>query len=167
MTGVQTCALPICLFCAQSSWQARTLANPAVPGPATLQITAMTIASCKDTTPGVTGVVGVVATNLPVIAQVFGSGTFPIQVIPGGGPGPLGITATLNTAAGAVTCVYQSLPPLQGSTGLGSVPWTFLNQRFQLTSGPLPFCGATLDYYTASFSPVIDLTAGGATVYVN
>lgn len=155
------------LFCAQSSWQATTLANPANPGPATVRITAMTIASCKDTVPGVTGVVGVVATNLPVLAQVSGAAPFPTQIIPGGGPGPLGITATLTTAAGTVTCVYQSLPPLQGSTGLGSVPWTFLNQRFQLLSGPLPFCGAPLNYYTASFSPVIDITAAGATVFVN
>lgn len=155
------------LFCPQASWQAKTLANPAVPGPATLQPTAMAIASCKDSAPGVTGVIGVVATNLPVVMQVTGSGGFPIQIIPGGGPGPLGITATLSTTAGTMTCVYRSVPPITGATALGAVPWTFVNQQFQLLSGALPFCGAPMNYFTASFSPVIDLTASGATVYVN
>lgn len=155
------------LFCPQSSWQAKTLANPAVPGPATLQPTTMTIASCKDSAPGVTGVIGVVATNLPVIMQVTGAGGFPIQIIPGGGPGPLGITATLSTTAGTIPCVYRSVPPITGSTALGAVPWTFVNQQFQLVGGALPFCGAAMNYFTASYSPVIDLTAAGATVYVN
>ena len=52
-------------------------------------------------------------------------------------------------------------------TGLGIVPWSFTNQPFVLASGPLPFCGSTTDFFTASYSPVIDLTQLGGSVYVN
>jgi hypothetical protein len=155
------------LICAQSVWQAPTLANPPVGGAAVLQITSYTISSCVDTAPGVTGVLGVTTANLPVMLRVTGVGAFPIQIIPGPGPGPLRIVASLNTAGGAVGCTWQSVPATNGTTGLGALPWVFNSQPFTLIAGPLPFCGAPNDFFTAAYSPVIDVTAGGANVFVN
>lgn len=154
------------LICKQSSWAAKTVANPAVPGPAALQIVGMSISSCADNNPGVISVAGVTIANLPSIMQVYGSAGFPIQIIPAGPP-PLEIVASLNTTSGPVSCTYQSVPPMNGSTGLGSVPWSFSGQQFQMVAGALPACGAPVDFYKAQFNPVVDLTAGGATVYVN
>ena len=154
------------LFCNQSSWTGITLANPPVPGPATIRITAMTIAACTDNNPTVLAVSGVAVTNLPVILQVNGAGAFPIQIIPGGPP-PVQIVASLTTTAGPVVCTYQAVPPTSGNTGLGALPWRFVNQRFNLVAGPLPPCGAGLDFFSASYSPVTDVTQLGANVYVN
>lgn len=154
------------LFCKQSSWQATNLSNPPVGGAALSRITLMTIASCTDNNPGVASVSGVAVTNLPDMLQVIGAGSFPVQILPSGAP--LQIVATLVLSTGATTvCTYQSNPPINGNTGLGAVPWSFTNQTFALTGGPLPFCGATTDYFSASYSPVTDLTQGGGNVFVN
>ena len=154
------------LFCKQSSWQATNLSNPPVGGAAVNRLTLLTIASCADNNPGVASVSGVGVSNLPDILQVIGAGSFPVQILPSGAP--LQIVATLVLGSGATTvCTYQSNPPINGNTGLGSVPWSFTNQTFSLTAGPLPFCGATTDYFSASYSPVTDLTQAGGNVYVN
>jgi hypothetical protein len=154
------------LFCQQSKWQAQLLSNPAVPGPATSKLVALAIAGCVDNNPTVTGVVSVAVGNLPQLLQVTGSGAFPIQILPTGAP--LQIIVNVTTTGGAVSCVYQAGGAVNGNTGLGSVPWVFTNQPFKLVSGPLTPCGSTaVGYLTASYSPVIDATAGGAVVYVN
>lgn len=157
---------PVGLFCKQSTWTATALANPPVPGPATLRITAMTIAACADNNPTVLAVTGVAVANLPSIMQVTGAGAFPIQIIPGGPP-PLQIIVSLNTTGGPVVCRYQAVPATMGNTGLGAVPWSFVNQRFNLIAGVLPACGAGLDFFTASYNPVTDVTLLGANVFVN
>jgi hypothetical protein len=155
------------LFCKQSTWQATSLTNPAVGGPAANRLTSLTIAACTDNNPGVASVTGVGVTNLPDILQVTGTGAFPIQILPSGAPLQIVATLLLSTGATAV-CTYQSNPPINGTTGLGSVPWSFTNQPFTLISGgPISACGAQADFFTASYSPVIDVTQLGKTVYVN
>jgi hypothetical protein len=154
------------LFCKQSSWQATALANPPVGGPAVSRITTASIASCADNNPGVASVAGAAFTNLPDLLQVVGAGSFPVQILPSGAPLQIVATLTLSTGGTAV-CTYQSKPPINGTTGLGIVPWSFTNQPFVLAAGPLPFCGSTSDFFTASYSPVIDLTQLGGSVYVN
>ena len=155
------------LFCKQSSWQATALSNPPVGGPAVNRLTLMTIASCTDNNSGVASVSGAGVANLPDILQVIGTGSFPVQILPSGAPLQIVVTLVLSTGATTV-CTYQSSPPINGNTGLGSVPWSFTNQNFSLTAGPLPFCGTTpTDYFSASYSPVTDLTQAGGNVYVN
>ncbi|MBC3839783.1 hypothetical protein GXW82_04670 [Streptacidiphilus sp. 4-A2] len=127
----------------------------------------LTISACTDNAPTVTGVTGVAVTNLPQFLQVIGAGSFPLQIVPG--PAPLQIAVTLSTTtAPSVVCTYQAAVPTSGNTALGSSPWRFVNQAFRLISGPLPVCGTSgTSYLTASYSPVIDTSAGGANVYVN
>ena len=115
------------------------LVNPPVGSPAVSRITLMTIAACADNNSGVASVSGVAVGNLPDMLQVR-AGSFPVQILPSGAP--LQIVVTLALSSGATTvCTYQSNPPINGNTGLGSVPWSFTNQTFALTAGPLPFCG--------------------------
>lgn len=154
------------LFCKQSSWQAMALVNPPVGSPAVSRITLMTIAACADNNSGVASVSGVAVGNLPDMLQVIGAGSFPVQILPSGAPLQIVVTLVLSSGATAV-CTYQSNPPINGNTGLGSVPWSFTNQAFALTAGPLPFCGAPTDYFSAAYSPVIDLTQAGGNVFVN
>jgi hypothetical protein len=160
---------PVGLVCQQSVWGGQLLANPPVGGLAVIRLlNPLTIAACGDNSPGVIGVNGVAVAGLPDMLQVTGVGAFPLQIVPA--PAPLQIILNLNTVAGPVVCTYQAAPPvLMGNTALGAAPWKFVNQRFQLIAGPLPFCGAAgpQSFLTASYSPVIDTTAGGTNVFVN
>lgn len=156
------------VVCQQSVWQAKLMTNPAVPGPAQMQvIPPLTVASCGDSNPGVIGVSSVSVANLPNILQVTGSGGFPLQLLPTGAPLQITVVAIV-AGGGTVPCVYQAGGPLTGNTAAGSTPWQFVNQPFKLVSGPLPQCGsAPVGYVSMSYSPVIDTTLGGATVFVN
>jgi len=156
------------LFCQQSVWGGQLLSNPALPGPAVIRLlNPFTISSCTDNAPTVTSVTGVSVSGLPQNLQVTGTGTFPLQIVPLSTPLQLTVTLTTTTSP-SVVCTYQSPGPLNGNTALGSQPWRFVNQPFQLTSGPLPVCGTSpTSFLTAAYSPVIDTTAGGANVFVN
>jgi hypothetical protein len=156
------------LFCQQSVWSGQLLANPSLPGPAVIRVMPpLTIASCTDNSPTVTGVTGVAVSGLPDMLQVTGTGSFPLQLLPGASPLQIAVTLTTTTAP-SVVCTFQSPGPLLGNTALGSTPWRFVNQPFKLISGPLPACGtAPTGFLTAAYSPVIDTTAGGANVFVN
>jgi hypothetical protein len=155
------------LFCLQSVWGAAVTSNPAVPATAVLQLlNPFTISSCTDNNPTVTGVTGVSVTGLPDTFTVNGSGAFPLQIIPGSTP--FQITVSLTTTGAPVVCTYQASGPLNGNTSLGSAPWRFVNQPFKLAGGTLPACGtAPTAFFTASYSPVIDNSRGGANVFVN
>lgn len=159
---------PVGLFCKQSVWGGQLLANPPAPGTAAIKLLSpFTISSCFDNSPTVTGVVGVTVGNLPETFTVSDSPGFPLQILPS--PNPLLITVTLaTTGPPTVTCVFQAAGPVNGNTGPGSVPWKFTNQPFRLLSGSLPACGtAPTAYLTAQYSPVVDTTAAGTTIYVN
>jgi hypothetical protein len=155
------------LFCKQSVFGAVVTSNPALPGPAVLQVlNPLTISSCTDNAPTVTGVAGVGVSGLPATLQVIGVAPYPLTLTPGSSP--LQISVSLNTTGGAVTCVYQSPGPLNGNTSLGSAAWRFLNQPFKLVSAPVPACGnPPIGYLTAAYAPVIDTSKGGQNVFVN
>nr|WSX75070.1 Tat pathway signal sequence domain protein [Streptomyces sp. NBC_00899] len=157
------------LFCKVSTWQGQLLANPAAPGTAAIKLlNPFTISSCFDNSPTVTGVSGVTVGNLPATMTVSDtSSSYPIQILPSTGPLVIAYTVTA-TSPPSVTCVFQAGGPVLGNTAPGGAPWQFVNQPFKLTSGSLPACGTSPSaYLTAGYSPVLDATAGGTTVYVN
>ncbi len=154
------------LFCNASTWSSTATANPPVPGPAVLQINALTASVCTDNNPTVTAVLGVVVKFLPSILQVNGAAPYPIQLQPGSSV-PLEFVVSLNTTAGATTCTYQAIPPTLGNAGLGAAPWVFTNQKFSLVGAVSPPCAGPILYFSASYSPVIDVTAANSTVYLN
>jgi hypothetical protein len=157
------------LFCKQSVWNGQLLANPPVGGLAVIRVLppATTIAACVDNNPTVIGVTGVVVNNLPTMLQVTGAGAFPIQLVPVAAPIQIVVTLT-TTGPPTVVCTYQAVGVLNGNTALGLMPWTFMNQPFQLVGGVLPACGVNpRDFMNVNYSPVIDVTKAGANVYVN
>lgn len=156
------------LFCQQSSWQGQLVSNPAVPGTAVIKLAPpLKISGCKDSNPTVTGVTGVTVNGLPALLQVTGATPYPLQILPT--TAPLQIVVSLTTTTVPVVCTYQQATGvINGNTSLGSAPWSFTAQPFNLVGGPTGPCGpTTTDFLTASYSPVIDATAGGALVYVN
>lgn len=151
------------LFCQQASLQAQVQGNPAAPGTAVLALVPpFSIASCKSSASTVISVPGVSVAGLPVKVAISDSSGFPINV------GPLQIVVSLNTTTGPVTCTYV---PVGGAFPGNSVPgasvWDFTSAPFSLTGGTLPACGASVDYLSASFAPVIDTALGGQSVFVN
>ncbi|BBA98653.1 hypothetical protein RVR_4922 [Actinacidiphila reveromycinica] len=159
---------PVGLFCKQSTWAAQVLSNPSAPGTAVANLlNPFSIASCFDNSPTVTGVVGVTVGSLPATVTVSDASGYPIQILPSTAPLVISYTVT-TTGAPTVTCTFQAGGPVAGSTAPGGAPWQFTNQPFKLVSGSLPACGtAPTAFLTAGYSPVLDATAGGTTVYVN
>lgn len=159
---------PVGLFCKQSTWIGQAAFNPPAPGTAVIKLlNPLSIDACYDNAPTVTGVAGVMVSNLPSTMTVSDTPGFPIEILPSTGPLTLSYTVS-TTSSPAVTCVFQAGGPVVGATGLGGVPWQFTNQPFKLVSGSLPACGKTpTAYLTAGYSPVQDVSAGGTTVYVN
>jgi hypothetical protein len=156
------------LFCSQSVWGGRVLANPAAPGgTAVIQLlNPFTIAACTDNNPTVTGVVGVSVANLPDNLQVTSNPTYPLRIVPTGAQ--LQIIVTLTTKGPNVTCTYQAGGVIAGNTSAGSNPWRFTNQPFPLVGPVQPACGTgPTSFFSAAYSPVIDTTVGGTNVFVN
>lgn len=154
------------LICDASTWQGKVLSNPAVPGTAVITLVApFTATACTDDNPKVISVTSVVVSGLPDTLMITGAGSFPIQILPPGGP--LTITENLTVSGiGASSCVFQAHPPTAGNAlGGGFNPWNFVNQPFTLTSGIIGPCGMTAaDLFSAEYSPIVD---SGAHVYVN
>ena len=159
---------PIGLTCTQSTWQGQLMANPAVPGPAVIQLmTPFTISSCMDSNPTVTGVTGVAVSNLPAILQVNGATPFPIQILPSSAPLLITVTVTTTTGSAPTVCKYQAAGAVNGSTAAALTPWVFTNQPFNPAGPTSPACGPGVAFFSAAYSPVTDLSAGGANIYVN
>ncbi|WP_329181893.1 Tat pathway signal sequence domain protein [Streptomyces sp. NBC_01477] len=158
---------PVGLFCKQSSWRGQVLSNPPAPGTAVINLlNPVIIAGCFDNSPTVTGVTSVTVGNLPATMTVSDTSGYPIQILPS--TGPLVIAYTVTTTGPTVTCVFQAGGPVNGNTGPGGAPWKFVNQPFKLASGSLPACGTSpTAFLTVQYSPVLDASTGGATVYVN
>lgn len=154
------------LACTYSSWQAQVATNPYVPGSATLQLTtSYSITGCTDNNPKVTGVTSVTWVNLIEIT-VFGSAPFPFQLI-SGGPA-IQLVVNLATTTGTLTCTYQAIGTPTGTAGPGLGPWSLVNQPFTQLGTPMPQCGAAgTNFFSAAYRPIIDVTAGGAPLYVN
>jgi hypothetical protein len=155
------------LYCDASTWVGQVVSNPAVPGTAVLTLlpSGFTASMCTDNNPKVISVTNVVITGLPDTLMITGAGSFPIQILPPGGP--LTITENLTVSGiGASSCVFQAIAPTAGTAlGGGFNPWNFVNQPFKLVSGIIGPCGMTTsDLFSAEYSPIVD---SGAHVYVN
>ncbi len=147
--------------CAASSFSARVLTNPTAPGTATESLTAQSFSSCTTNVFGTTGVQSVTVNNLPYATSVTSAGVVKIS---GTATAPIQSTVVLNTLLGQITCVYRtSTNSLTGTAGANSI--VFTNQPLVKASGP-SLCFGTA-YFTATYSPVRDVTQANSPVYVN
>jgi hypothetical protein len=106
----------------------------------------------------------VTVANLPFSAVVDDSSD--TITITGTDAAPVETTVVLSTLLGSATCTYEA----DGDTVTGVVSntdnsITFTNQQFDLESG-LSLCFSN-GYFSASYAPVQDSTAGSAAIYVN
>lgn len=150
--------------CSTSSFTGTVLTNPAASGTATESVTDQEFSDCSSNVLGVLGVTSVTVENLPFSAAV--DDTADTITITGTDAAPIETTVVLSTLLGSATCVYEA----DGDTVTGAVSntdnsITFTNQQFDLESGS-SLCFAN-GFFTATYAPVEDSTAGGAAVYVN
>lgn len=150
--------------CSTSSFTGTVLTNPAASGTATESVTDQEFSDCSSNVLGVLGVTSVTVQNLPFSAAV--DDTADTITITGTDAAPIETTVVLSTLLGSATCIYEA----DGDTVTGAVSntdnsITFTNQQFDLESGS-SLCFAN-GFFTATYAPVEDSTAGGAAVYVN
>lgn len=150
--------------CSTSSFTGTVLTNPAASGTATESVTDQEFSDCSSNVLGVLGVTSVTVANLPFSAAVDDSSD--TITITGTDAAPIETTVVLSTLLGSATCTYQA----DGDTVTGAVSntdnsITFTNQQFDLESGS-SLCFAN-GFFSASYAPVEDSTAGSAAVFVN
>ena len=150
--------------CSTSSFTGTVLTNPAASGTATESVTDQEFSDCSSNVVGVLGVSSVTVQNLPFSAAVDDSAD--TITITGTDAAPIETTVVLSTLLGSATCTYEA----DGDTVTGAVSntdnsITFTSQQFDLESGS-SLCFAN-GFFTATYAPVEDSTAGGAAVYVN
>ena len=150
--------------CSTSSFTGTVLTNPAASGTATESVTDQEFSDCSSNVVGVLGVTSVTVSNLPFSAAV--DDTADTITITGTDAAPIETTVVLSTLLGSATCTYQA----DGDTVTGAVSntdnsITFTNQQFDLESGS-SLCFAN-GFFTATYAPVEDSTAGSAAVFVN
>ncbi|MFI5930935.1 Tat pathway signal sequence domain protein [Actinoplanes sp. NPDC051494] len=141
--------------CAQSTFTAVVVDNPAAPGVATESTTAQTFGSCTANILGVTRVNAVTVNNVP-FATTVESGTAAVTVS-GTAAAPIQTTLALGTILGSINCVYRAVG--NTITGLSSNTdnsITFTDQAFAKFSGPIT-CPAN-GFFTATYAPVLDGT---------
>lgn len=147
--------------CSASSFSATVTDNPAAPGVASESLTDQTFTGCTSNVFGVLSVRSVTVNNLPYTVTVDDStGTVTVS------GSPIQTTVVLGTLLGSATCVYQSTNgSITGTSDNASNAITFANQPFTKASGSsLCFSSA---YFSATYSPIVDTTQGGAAVFVN
>ncbi|GAA2542460.1 hypothetical protein GCM10010435_07720 [Winogradskya consettensis] len=145
--------------CAQSTFTAVVVDNPAAPGVATESTTAQTFASCTANILGVTRVNTVTVNNVP-FATTVESGTGTVTVT-GTATAPIQTTLNLGTILGTINCVYRAVG--NAITGLSSNTdnsITFTNQEFAKSSGPIT-CPSS-GFFTAHYAPVLDTSIDGS-----
>jgi hypothetical protein len=150
--------------CSTSSFSGTVLTNPAAPGTATESVTDQEFSDCSSNVVGVLGVTSVTVSNLPFSTVVDDSAD--TITITGTDSAPVETTVVLSTLLGSATCTYEA----DGDTVTGAVSntdnsITFTSQQFDLESGS-SLCFSN-GYFSATYSPVQDSTAGSAAVYVN
>lgn len=151
------------LKCAASSFSATVLTNPPAPGTATESLDVQSFTSCTTNVIGTTGVKSVTVDNLPYTTSVASGGTVTIS---GTTAAPIQSTVVLNTVLLPITCVYRtSSNTLTGFADNGPNSISFTNQKLTKYSGP-SLCFSTA-YFSATYSPVLDITQASAPVYVN
>ena len=150
--------------CNTSSFTGTVLTNPAASGTATESVTDQEFGDCSSNVVGVLGVTSVTVQNLPFSAAVDDSSD--TIAITGTDAAPIETTVVLSTLLGSATCTYEA----DGDTVTGAVSntdnsITFTNQQFDLQSGS-SLCFAN-GFFSATYAPVQDSTAGNAAVFVN
>lgn len=141
------------ISCATSSLTAQVLGDPTAPGTASLSVTALSIGTCAIVTgPGVSGVSGITALNLPYAASMASGGSVTVSGV--------GLSVGLQTVLGAFTCVY-SAPTVNGTQSNTDSGVAFAAQLLTKSSGS-SLCPAQL-YLTAKYV----LSSGAAPLFVN
>ncbi|MFG1777568.1 Tat pathway signal sequence domain protein [Micromonospora sp. NPDC049051] len=148
--------------CAASSFSAKVLTNPVAPGTATESLTAQSFTSCTTNVIGTTGVQSVAVQNLPYATSVTSAGVVKIS---GTATAPIQSTVVLNSLLGPITCVYRTSTNSLTGTATTTNSIIFTNQTLTKFSGP-SLCFGTA-YFSATYSPVRDVTQGNSPVYVN
>jgi hypothetical protein len=145
--------------CSASTFSATVTANPAAGGVATETLDAQTFTSCTSNIPGANTVNSITVNNLPYAAAV-GGGTLTLTHT------PIQATVSLRSIIGNIICTYQANGgTLNGTTSNTDNSIHFANQGFTKSMGPGVCPGSS--FFTATYAPVRDNTAGGATVFVN
>jgi hypothetical protein len=150
--------------CAASSFSAKVLTNPSAPGTATESLTTQSFTSCTTNVIGTTGVNSVTVNNLPYATSVTSAG---VVTLTGTSTAPIQSTVVLATLLGPITCVYRANNnTITGVASNATTSITFTNQTLTKSSGPST-CFTTA-YFSATYSPVRDVTkTGSPIVYVN
>ncbi|HEY9242713.1 MAG TPA: hypothetical protein VIP48_12060 [Streptosporangiaceae bacterium] len=150
--------------CSTSSFTGTVLTNPAASGTATESVTDQEFSDCSSNVVGVLGVTSVTVQNLPFSAAVDDS-TDTITIT-GTDAAPIETTVVLSTLLGSATCVYEAdADTVTGAVSNTDNSITFTNQQFDLQSGS-SLCFAN-GFFSATYAPVQDSTAGSAAVFVN
>lgn len=149
--------------CSSSTFSSAVTGNPSAPGVATETLDDQTFASCTTNVFGTLGVRSMALNNLPYSVSVDG-GTNAVT-ISAASAGVIQSTVVVSTILGTVTCVYRPVTgTINGVADNASNAIIFTNQQFNKVSGSA-LCLSTA-YFSATYSPVIDRTQGGA-VFVN
>jgi len=152
------------IHCAESTFTATVVDNPAAPGVATESTTAQTFASCTTNILGATGVTSVIVNNAPFATTVNSTG---VVTVSGTDAAPIQTTLKLSTILGSATCVYRA----NGNAITGTASSTdsgiaFANQQFNKFSGSIT-CPSN-GYFTVNYSPILDTSVDGSpAVYTN
>ncbi len=150
--------------CSTSSFTGTVLTNPAASGTATESVTDQEFSDCSSNVLGVLGVTSVTVQNLPFSAAV--NDTADTITITGTDAAPVETTVVLSTLLGSATCIYEAdADTVTGAVSNTDNSITFTNQQFDLESGS-SLCFSN-GFFSATYAPVQDSTAGGAAVYVN
>jgi hypothetical protein len=148
--------------CTGAAFSATVTANPTVgSGDATESVDGLSFSGCTSNISGVRSVKSITIDNLPYSGDVSDTaGTITIT-------GSVHATIVLNLVIGTATCKYTGpTGGVVGSAVASSNSLDFVNQAFTKDTGSWSGCPSP-ENFTASFSPVVDPTAGGASVYVN
>lgn len=147
------------VHCAQSSFTATVVDNPAAPGVATESTTAHTFGSCTVNILGATSVRSVTVNNLPFATTV--DGTTGAVTVSGTTAAPIQTTLVLGTILGSTTCVYRATNgSIVGVSSNTDNSIAFKDQPFTKFSGSFTCPGA--GYFTARYAPVVDTSVDGS-----
>ncbi|MBU7597637.1 Tat pathway signal sequence domain protein [Streptomyces sp. P38-E01] len=145
--------------CATSGFKATVGDNPTAPGTATGSLDSLTLTDCTANILGVTSV-AITIDNLPYTLGVDSGEGNPVTI----SGEPMKISAELDTLIGKITCVYESTG-INGSADNADNSIAFSKQEFTRSEGPSN-CFSP-GYFTATYSPIQNETAGGSPVFVN
>jgi hypothetical protein len=145
--------------CAESTFTATVVDNPAAPGVATESTTVHTFGTCTVNILGATKVNSVTVNNLPFATTV--DGTTGVVTVTGTDAAPIQTTLVLGTILGTATCVYRATNgSIVGVSSNTDNSIAFTDQPFTKFSGSITCPSA--GYFTAKYAPVLDTSVEGS-----